>query len=203
MSKTHRPPSVDAFFIHGYFPIAPQPFHGASALRSISPPSIACSNVPISIGASVRIEWSCLLPHKRPKRGRSESRQASCDTCRLMVPLTRLELVQHCCRGILSPLCLPIPPQRQETVCLYHRLFPPPCQDDKRVIFKKMKKAPHCGGKPQPGRINRRRRRTLRVKVRGGCRILRRLQDLLKKRIAFLHAVWYHRVHVFYDKKEE
>ena len=135
--------------------------------------------------------------------GRSESRQVSQGTCRLMVPLTRLELVQHCCRGILSPLCLPIPPQRQETVCLYHRLFPPPCQDDKRVIFKKMKKAPHCGGKPQPGRINRRRRRTLRVKVRGGCRILRRLQDLLKKRIAFLHAVWYHRVHVFYDKKEE
>ncbi len=30
-----------------------------------------------------------------------------------MVPVTGLEPVQHCCRGILSPLCLPIPPYRR------------------------------------------------------------------------------------------
>ena len=30
-----------------------------------------------------------------------------------MVPLTGLEPVQYRYRGILSPLCLPIPPQRQ------------------------------------------------------------------------------------------
>ena len=29
-----------------------------------------------------------------------------------LVPLTGLEPVWHCCRGILSPLCLPISPQR-------------------------------------------------------------------------------------------
>ena len=32
-----------------------------------------------------------------------------------MVPLTGLEPVRYCYRGILSPLCLPIPPQRQFT----------------------------------------------------------------------------------------
>ena len=31
-----------------------------------------------------------------------------------MVPLTRLELVRYFYRGILSPSCLPIPPQRQD-----------------------------------------------------------------------------------------
>ena len=36
-----------------------------------------------------------------------------------MVPLTGLEPVQYRYRGILSPLCLPIPPQRQ-VVLFYH-----------------------------------------------------------------------------------
>ncbi len=30
-----------------------------------------------------------------------------------LVPLTRLELVRYCYQGILSPSCLPIPPQRR------------------------------------------------------------------------------------------
>ncbi len=31
----------------------------------------------------------------------------------LLVPLTGVEPVRYCYRGILSPLCLPIPPQRR------------------------------------------------------------------------------------------
>ena len=32
---------------------------------------------------------------------------------RILVPVTGLEPVQYCYRGILSPLCLPVPPHRQ------------------------------------------------------------------------------------------
>ena len=36
-----------------------------------------------------------------------------------LVPLTGLEPVWHCCRGILSPLCLPISPQRHYDVIYF------------------------------------------------------------------------------------
>ena len=48
-----------------------------------------------------------------------------------VVPLTRLELVRCCHRGILSPLCLPIPPQRRR---IHYTGFPPPCQDKRRKV---------------------------------------------------------------------
>ena len=37
-----------------------------------------------------------------------------------LVPLTGLEPVQYRYRGILSPLCLPIPPQRLKQLLWYH-----------------------------------------------------------------------------------
>ena len=40
-----------------------------------------------------------------------------------MVPLTGLEPVQYRYRGILSPLCLPIPPQRRLTGMISYFLF--------------------------------------------------------------------------------
>ena len=45
-------------------------------------------------------------------------RATNCSTPRyeikgILVPVTGLEPVQYCYRGILSPLCLPIPPHRQ------------------------------------------------------------------------------------------
>ena len=42
----------------------------------------------------------------------SKNRQASVETCRFLVPVTGVEPVRCCHRGILSPLRLPIPPHR-------------------------------------------------------------------------------------------
>ena len=44
----------------------------------------------------------------------------------ILVPLTGLEPVRYRYRGILSPLCLPIPPQRHISNNI---LFKPICQD--------------------------------------------------------------------------
>ena len=40
-----------------------------------------------------------------------------------MVPLTGLEPVQYRYRGILSPLCLPIPPQRRLEIIIAYFFF--------------------------------------------------------------------------------
>ena len=51
-----------------------------------------------------------------------------------LVPLTGLEPVRYCYRGILSPLCLPIPPQRHKERPQY-TIFRPAMQDPFFRIF--------------------------------------------------------------------
>ena len=48
---------------------------------------------------------------------------------KLLVPLTGLEPVRILLRGILSPLCLPIPPQRLFNFYKYYSIFYRICQD--------------------------------------------------------------------------
>ena len=48
---------------------------------------------------------------------------------KLLVPLTGLEPVRILLRGILSPLCLPIPPQRLFNFYKYYNIFYRNCQD--------------------------------------------------------------------------
>ena len=48
---------------------------------------------------------------------------------KLLVPLTGLEPVRILLRGILSPLCLPIPPQRLFNFYKYSNIFYRNCQD--------------------------------------------------------------------------
>ncbi len=43
-----------------------------------------------------------------------KNKSTSFEVLLFLVPLTGLEPVRYCYRGILSPLCLPIPPQRRE-----------------------------------------------------------------------------------------
>ena len=53
------------------------------------------------------------------------------ENIKLMVPLIGLEPIRYCYRGILSPLCLPIPPQRHlsiELTLIYYTLFLHICQ---------------------------------------------------------------------------
>ena len=44
--------------------------------------------------------------------------------CSDVVPLTGVEPVRHCCLGILSPVCLPISPQRLTNTLLYSQSPP-------------------------------------------------------------------------------
>ena len=45
-----------------------------------------------------------------------------------LVPLTGIEPVRYCYRGILSPLCLPVPPQRLIDLQMYSNILFPLCQ---------------------------------------------------------------------------
>jgi hypothetical protein len=57
-----------------------------------------------------------------------------------LVPLTGLEPVRYCYRGILSPMCLPIPPQRRllayHTAVWRRRQYAPP--SDRQVFSAKI-----------------------------------------------------------------
>ena len=61
-----------------------------------------------------RIARNKQIIRTRPRLGRTGSDYIG------LVPLTGLEPVQYRYRGILSPLCLPIPPQRHTDI-IYHR----------------------------------------------------------------------------------
>ena len=63
-----------------------------------------------------------LFRHAVMRQG-DEKRKPSLESLRFLVPLTGLEPVRYRYRGILSPLCLPIPPQRQYNYYTTESLF--------------------------------------------------------------------------------
>ena len=68
------------------------------------------------MGSLVRFDWlkrELLISIKKEPGTRIASRLS------LVVPLTGLEPVRILLRGILSPLCLPIPPQRRADSKIY------------------------------------------------------------------------------------
>ena len=52
----------------------------------------------------------------------------------LLVPLTGIEPVRILLRGILSPLCLPVPPQRRIIFCYIRSAVPLPCCGARRKL---------------------------------------------------------------------
>ncbi len=54
-----------------------------------------------------------------------------------LVPLTGLEPVRMLLRGILSPLCLPIPPQRRIKLLGYYNTFFSICQEKIAFFIRK------------------------------------------------------------------
>ena len=86
-------------------------------------PVRCCACVAIQIRYETRIRTNAPLKVRR-ETARTRS---------VLVPLTGLEPVRYCYRGILSPLCLPIPPQRRFTNIKHYTTIPIFCQ----VLFKK------------------------------------------------------------------
>ena len=66
--------------------------------------------------------------------------------CSDVVPLTGVEPVRHCCLGILSPVCLPISPQRLTNTLLYSQ-SPPKSRKSAAAAWAK-KSGPY--GPPSP-----------------------------------------------------
>ena len=66
--------------------------------------------------------------------------------CSDVVPLTGVEPVRHCCLGILSPVCLPISPQRLTNTLLYSQ-SPPKSRKSTAAAWAKKAALP---GRPLP-----------------------------------------------------
>ena len=66
--------------------------------------------------------------------------------CSDVVPLTGVEPVRHCCLGILSPVCLPISPQRLTNTLLYSQ-SPPKSRKSAAAAWAKKAALP---GRPLP-----------------------------------------------------